>query len=176
MVPDTVLRLAAVQKALEDIIVPLLPDDADFAREQLSLIIKSIALMQKQIPLEFAFHVHDAHAFAAFADDLSARLPANYAGRAELATAVARVRLVAPAKVPDRQELEDAVRSLRRDIERIIDDESADAAAFAAIGPVVLAHTRRQTLLERAWVADTGFERDAASLPTPRALIDGALS
>ncbi len=74
MVPDTVLCLVAVQKALEDIIVPLLPDDADFAREQLALIIKSIALMRKQIPLEYAFHVHDAKAFATFADELADKL------------------------------------------------------------------------------------------------------
>ena len=176
MVPDTVLRLVAVQKALEDIIVPLLPDDADFAREQLALIIKSIALMRKQIPLEYAFHVHDAKAFATFADELADKLPTSCLARASLATAVERVRIIAPPQVPDRQALEDAVQALRAEIERVIDDDSADAATFAAIGPVVLAHTRRQTLLERAWVADTGFERDAESLPTPRNLIYGAVS
>lgn len=176
MVPDTVLRLVAVQKALEDIIVPLLPDDADFAREQLALIIKSIALMRKQIPLEYAFHVHDAKAFATFADELADKLPTSCLARASLATAVERVRIIAPPQVPDRQALENAVQALRAEIERVIDDDSADAATFAAIGPVVLAHTRRQTLLERAWVADTGFERDAESLPTPRNLIYGAVS
>ena len=176
MVPDTVLRLVAVQKALEDIIVPLLSDDADFAREQLALIIKSIALMRKQIPLEYAFHVHDAKAFATFADELADKLPTSCLARASLATAVERVRIIAPPQVPDRQALEDAVQALRAEIERVIDDDSADAATFAAIGPVVLAHTRRQTLLERAWVADTGFERDAESLPTPRNLIYGAVS
>lgn len=176
MVPDTVLRLVAVQKALEDIIVPLLPDDADFAREQLELIIKSIALIRKQIPLEYAFHVHDAKAFATFADELADKLPPSCLARASLATAVERVRIIAPPQVPDRQALEDAVHALRAEIERVIDDDSADAATFAAIGPVVLAHTRRQTLLERAWVADTGFERDAESLPTPRNLIYGAVS
>lgn len=176
MVPDTVLRLVAVQKALEDIIVPLLSDDADFAREQLALIIKSIALMRKQIPLEYAFHVHDAKAFATFADELADKLPTSCLARASLATAVERVRIIAPPQVPDRQALENAVQALRAEIERVIDDDSADAATFAAIGPVVLAHTRRQTLLERAWVADTGFERDAESLPTPRNLIYGAVS
>ena len=96
MVPDTVLRLVAVQKALEDIIVPLLSDDADFAREQLALISKSIALMRKQIPLEYAFHVHDAKAFATFADELADKLPTSCLARASLATAVERVRIIAP--------------------------------------------------------------------------------
>jgi hypothetical protein len=39
---------------------------------------------------------------------------------------------------------------------------------------VVLEHTRRQTLLERAWVADTGFDRDPASLPLPETILYSA--
>lgn len=162
MVPDTVLRLAAVQKALEDIVRPVLPDDAGFAREQLALIVRSIALVRKQIPHEYAFHVRDAHAFAAFARDLTPHLAEE--ARATLAAAVATVEAIAPPTIPDRPALEDAVRALRGAIEAAIDGVGPDA--LAAIGPLVLDHTGRQTMLERLWVVDTGFDPAPASLPT----------
>lgn len=172
MVPDTVLRLAAVQKALEDIIRPVLPEGAGFAQEQLALIIKSIALVRKQIPHEYAVHVHDAHAFSAFARDLAPLVPAVQ--HDALLKAIAQVDAVAPASVPDRIALEDSVRSLRGAIETAISEAAADTAVLEAIGPIVIAHTERQTLLERRWVVDTGFDPAPASLPSIEEAVYGA--
>ncbi|WP_285020665.1 hypothetical protein [Novosphingobium sp. fls2-241-R2A-195] len=174
MVPDTPLRLAAVQKALEDIVAPVLPPDADFAREQLALIVRSLALVRKQIPQEYAFHVHDAHDFSAFGSEVAACLPDAHPARGELAQAIEDVRAIAPPVVPDRTALEQAVRALRGAIETAVQQAGEDAATLRAIRPVVLEHTRRQTLLERAWVADTGFDRDPASLPLTETILYSA--
>ncbi len=163
MVPNTVLRLAAVQKSLEDIIRPVLPETADFAKEQLGLIIKSIALVRQQIPHEYAVHVHDAHAFAEFGRELIEQLPET-SGTA-LTGAIERVEAIAPTVVPDRLALEDAVRALRGAIEKVLEGVS-DPEDLAKVGPIVLAQTERQTLLERLWVVDTGFDPSPASLPT----------
>lgn len=174
MVPDTSLRLAAVQKALEDIIAPLLPSDADFAREQLALIVRSLALVRKQIPHEYAFHVHDAHAFSAFGSEVAACLPGEHPARAALASAIDGVGAIAPPVVPDRIALEQAVRALRFAIEQAVNEAGDDPAMVRGLGPIVLAHTRRQTLLERAWVADTGFDRDPTTLPPPETILYSA--
>lgn len=174
MVPDTSLRLAAMQKALEDIIAPILPPDADFAREQLALIVRSLALVRKQIPHEYAFHVHDARTFSAFGREVAACLPARHPAHGSLAGAIERVGAIVPPVVPDRIGLEDAVRTLRLEIEQVVSEAGEDPATLHALGPVVLAHTRRQTLLERAWVVDTGFDRDPANLPPPEAILYSA--
>lgn len=166
MVPDTVLRLAAVAKALEDIILPALPKDASFAHEQLALIVKSIALVGKQIPHEYAMHVHDARAFVEFGRDIVAQLPADHAARKAIEMSIADVEAVAPAEIPRREKLERSVRALRAAIEQAVETAGADPAIFAAIGPAVLEHTERQTKLERLWVVDTGFDPDPESLPS----------
>lgn len=171
MVPDTVLRLAAIQKALEDIIRPLLPEDADFAQEQLALMIKSIALVRKQIPHEHAFHIRDAHAFIEFGRDMMSRLPSSQC--TEISDAIECVEAVVPSTVPDQEAIERAVLTLRGVIESTIEGLS-DPAALAAIGPVVFDHTTRQTLLERLWVVDTGFDPAPDTLPDIKTAIYGA--
>lgn len=174
MVPDTVLRLAAIRKALEDIIRPVLPDDASFAQEQLGLIIKSLALAGKQIPHEYAFRVRDAHAFADFGRDVIAALPEGDAGRAAIGQAIEAVEAVAPRDVPDRPELEARLHTLRAAIEQAVEQGAGSRKGLDDLWPVALAHTERQTLLERLWVVDTGFDIAPGELPTLEAALYGA--
>lgn len=173
MVPDTVLRLAAVQKALEDIIRPILPEDASFAQEQLVLMIKSLDLIRKQIPHEYAFHVRDAHAFADFGRDVIAALPEDDAGRRAIGEAIEAVEAVAPRAVPDRTALESRLHTLRAAIEQAVEQGAGNRAGLAELWPIVLAHTERQTLLERLWVVDTGFDTAPDELPTLEAALYG---
>jgi len=165
MAPDTRLRLAAIRKALEDIIVPLIPAEASFAQEQLGLILRSIDIVRDQIPHEEAFLIHDAHAFAALGRALGQHAAPQDTCAAPLREAVARVEAICPARAVQRSELEQAVGAMRACIEQAVEEIGADAARLAAIAPLILTHTETQTLLERRWVVGTGFDPAPEALP-----------
>ena len=162
MVPDTVLRLASIRKALDEIVRPALAEDVGFAQEQLALILKSIDLVREQIPHEYALHAHDAHAAARFARELAGQLP-GAAGALEAAANAAEA--LAPATLPDLTGLAAAVRTLRGTIEEAISAAGADPATLARIGPVVLKHSETQNLIERRWVMATGFDPSPGTVP-----------
>lgn len=174
MVPDTRLRLATLAKALADIIAPALPADAGFARDQLALITKSLAIVIGQIGHEHAFTVRDAMDYHRLAADLAARLPDVPARRA-LEHVCAASRGIVPEAIPDRAELEAHVRDLRGAIEAAMADVVAenDPALRHELSMLVLDHSTRQTLRERAWAIDTGFESDPSAVPPVETLIYG---
>ena len=175
MVPDTRLRLAAVLKALDDVITPAISKESGVAQEQLSLIKKSIALVREQIPYEFGFIVRDALDFQGLAQALAVQFPAGDAVRVSLEAAVARGAGSVPDIVPDRPALEGHVLALRYEIDRAVEMASAgaDGARRARIADIVIRHSEHQTLRERVWVAETGFDRNIAELPSKAEAIFG---
>lgn len=171
MAPDTRLRLAAVKKGLEDIIAPLIPADADFANEQLGLILRSIEIVYEQIPHEEAFLIHDGKAFAALARDLLQEATEETPSLATLRAAIMEIDRLVPAVVTPRAELERAVHTLRLGVEQAVDELGRDPAMLAKVGPLVLDFTRRQTQLERRWVVATGFDPAPGDLPSLKTLL-----
>jgi hypothetical protein len=167
------MRLAAVIKAIDDIIAPAIPEDKKLAQEQLGLIKKSIALVKDQITHEYGFIVRDALDCFRLADELAAIMADNEPLRTNLLAQRAKGEEVVPAKIPNRREAEDFLRSFKK----VLEDTVATLLSSQPRSPLeqdqqikirraVLEHSERQTLRERAWVVATGFDTDPASLPS----------
>jgi len=173
MVPNTTMRLAAVIKAIEDIIAPAIAEDKKFAQEQLVLIKKSIALVKEQITNEYGFIIRDAHDCFRLAEELTAIMPDNEPLRATLLAQRAKGAELIPTQIPNHQQAEDFLRNFKQ----ILEDSVTTLLATEPQSPterdrqrdisrIVLEHSERQTLRERAWVVDTGFDSDPDSLPS----------
>jgi len=170
MVPDTTLRLKAVLKALDEVIEPVLPEDAALAREQLALARKSIALVIEQIPLELPYMVRDAREDMAFARRILDRLAPEDPLRGPLEARLADGEAALPAALPD----PDAVRAqwlgMKDALQETVDRLFADAPdeLWASLGKAVVEYSERRNLRERAWVAATGFDPEPGKLPSLR--------
>ena len=175
MVPDTRMRLAAVVKALDDIVTPVIPADAKFAHEQLALIKQSIRIVMDQIPHEYGFIVRDAQDYVQLAADLAAGMPEDSPARSRLMEYAERGKSIIPAEVPDRPMVENYLGGLKKDVENAVEAIFAlpDETMRRTLSRLILDHSERQTLRERVWVAATGFDTDPQSLPSMEAVIYG---
>jgi hypothetical protein len=174
MVPDTTLRLKTVLKALDDIITPAIPQDADFAHEQLGLIKASLGLVIDQIPFEYAFMVQDARDHLALADKLSTFIAGDEASKARLLQASGDVRATLPAVPPAVPRLGRRLRDLKQVLEDAVDELCArrQGEELCAIERIVLDHSAARTIMERSWTIATGFETDPDAIPPIRELLD----
>lgn len=173
MVPDTCLRLSAVVKALDDIITPALPPEASFAHEQLALIKASIRIAIDQIPHEQAFAVRDAQDCLALARSLAPFLPSASTDGQRLHEAIDRMGAATPSAIVDRPDFERHLRAFKCTLESVSESLCAKATgdALREIQALILDHSARQTLRERAWAKATGFELDPAAIPPVETLI-----
>ncbi len=172
MVPDTCLRLATVLKALDDIVTPALPSEAGFAHEQLALIKKSVQLAIDQIPHEYAFMVRDAQDQLALARELAPFLEPGTGLQTRLDGSTGQLAAMLPAALPDVPALKQGLRTVKQDMEdavnRLCTDPKAD---LTRIERLVLDHSARRIMMERAWTIATGFEKDPSALPPVAELI-----
>ena len=167
MVPDTCLRLRTVLKALDDIVTPALPSDAGFAHEQLGMIKKSLQLAIDQIPHEYAFMVQDARDHLALAGQLSPYIAPGSALQLRLGESFRELEATLPAFRPNIPVLEQSLRALKQDVEDIVNELCRDRQAeeLGAIERLVLDHSARRVMMERAWTIATGFETDPSAIP-----------
>lgn len=170
MVPDTTVRLQSVLKALEQVIEPIMPEDASFAREQLALVKKSIALVIEQIPLELAYMMRDLREDIVLAQQVLARLEPDDPGRARLESSIAAAEAGLPSSLPDADALKALWLEMKVALEDTVDRLFSDASGelWDTLGRSVVEYSERWNLRERAWVAPTGFDPDPASLPSMR--------
>lgn len=173
MVPDTTLRLRTALKALEDIVSPALPAEAAFAHEQLALIRKSLQLVIDQIPHEYAFMVKDAHDHLALAQGLVPRISCEDSLRAKLVASAGKVSELLPASVPVVPALVENLRALKQELEDAVDTLCATStgAELAEIEQLVLDHSARRIIMERAWTVATGFETEPSVIPPVTELV-----
>lgn len=155
MVPDADLQLAVVIKALRDVVAPAVDPANKLAIEQLHLSIATIGLVQRGLPL--------AHARA----------------RRELLNAIALAEAVAdaggcadhgPAQAALADPAADEARldGERRDLLAVVEAAVAAAAGTAretAVARAVIAASKPQCDLARAWCAPSGFEVEPDALP-----------
>jgi hypothetical protein len=161
MVPDTRLRLGAVLKALDDIIGPSLHPEANFAREQLALIAKSIALVRDQIPHELGFVLNGAKADIALAESLLAVIPDD---ESVLREAASQMQSLLPSGDIHRGRIDEATLNLKRAIEAAV--ESGSRTNFDKVASLVVEHSTAQAVRERGWIVATGFDLSPAELPS----------
>jgi hypothetical protein len=170
MVPDTTLRLKAVLKALDEVIEPVIPEQAALAREQLALAKKSIALVMDQIPLELAYMMRDMREDMEFARQILARLGSEDPLSRKLESAIAEGEAALPAVLPDAEAIRATWLGMKDVLQDVVDRTFADASdeLWSTLGPAVIEYSEQRNLRERAWVAATGFDPEPDKLPSLR--------
>jgi hypothetical protein len=174
MVPDTTLRLAAVLKALDEVISPAIREDDVLAKEQMELVKKSIALVIEQIPLEQAYMARDAQSDRELARKLSSRFAPDHAMIDKLAKAVTSSEAALPLTIADSRELAKCWLSLKALLEDAVSTLARESGLEGKkdLAEVMLSYSEKRNIRERAWIAATGFDPDPKCLPT---IADAAL-
>jgi len=161
MVPDSDLQLAVVIKALRDVVAPAVDPANKLAIEQLHLSIATLGLVQNGLPLAHA----RARRELINAIDLAAAVSA--AGASIDAAAAHGVLADAAA---DEGALDAARRALLSTVEQAV-SASAGKPEERAIAKAVIAASKPQCDLARAWCAGSGFEVEADALPSLESLL-----
>ncbi len=161
MNPDIDLRIASLEKALRDVILPAIPPDQRLARDQVGLLLGHLGVLGAhwKYALRFELEVHDE--LAALAATLAPQL-GDAALRAAIDDQLARDDTL-------RRDDYDAVSAARRALASLVDRAILDGHATGAIDPhvqqAVLDYAARRAARERCWHQGSGLDPDASALP-----------
>jgi len=159
MIPSVDRHLEAIRERLAETIFPMLPAEAEFAREQAAFVLMALDLVRAVHAHAYRYEVVERHEYAAAVGDLlelggsiDAAAPAEPQPRADEAS----IPLAA---------LAEGNRALKTVLTRLFDalcaegGEAADRAREVMRGLAV-----RQVARERALFASTGYTQSGASL------------
>lgn len=155
MVPDTDLQLAVVIKALRDVVAPAVDPANKLAIEQLHLSIATIGLVQRGLPLAHARARRELLNAVALAEAVAAVGSPIDGGAAQAA-------LGDPAA--DEPRLDSERRALLAAVEGAV-TAAAGTTRETAVARAVIAASKPQCDLARAWCAASGFEVEPDALP-----------
>lgn len=156
MVPDTDLQLKVVLKALREVVLPAVDPANGVALEQLHLAMMTVDLVRGQMP----FRHQRIRQELRNARDLAAQV-ADAGGSGIAVDLIAE----AEAALGDPEGSEAALDAIRLRILSAVEEVVATSGGKAEIARAVIAATRPQTLLTRAWCAPAGFEVDPQHVP-----------
>lgn len=164
------LQIQSIIKALTDVVLPAIDPDNKLAQEQSRLIVGSLNLMLKQMPLQFHFDCDELARLTGFAEELQRLASGGAQTTAALddlrETAAGAARLLEHAKVSP-EEIEQAVGSLRAASGALISSVYRDGEhnAQERVEKATLAMSKEQLLRERSWVLSQGWEPDPKAVP-----------
>lgn len=164
------VQIAAMIKAMTDVVIPAVPADNKLAAEQARLVVGMLGLMARQLPLQYRFDRDELRRLLATAGALEALDlgggAAAAAARALAASSEEAARTLSRC-AGDPDELRQAVRQLRAALCALADglDDTVPAPGRRALEDALLAMTREQTLRERALVKSQGWEADPDAIP-----------
>jgi hypothetical protein len=159
MLPNIDLRLANCIKALEEVIIPSLPDGERMAREQALLVIGHLRMIGGQWKQALRFETTSLEAMTALAREISASDP-QFSG--ELSTALAAIEAI------DRRDInavEAAICRVGAAVDKAILGEDGTLPLSPAAVAAILDYGEKQALRERAWFKLCGLDPDTAELP-----------
>ncbi len=165
MLPDIDLRLTSVLKALNEVILPALPDDQSMAREQAHLVVAHLGIIAVQWKHALKFELAAYDAMRSLAQTLRPHAGAD-SERIDAA--------LDGANTLDRSnycQVSAAARELGALVAEVIDDDGSTAAMDVSLQAAVLAHAKQQALRERAWFAACALDPDAARMPSFETLL-----
>lgn len=170
------VQLAAMIKAMTDVVVPALPQTNKLALEQAQLVVGMLNLMQAQLPVQFRFDRDELRRLVETAERLHA------VSTSDGGTAVAIEQVDGPrsraADVLVRcqatpEELRVAILEMRAALCALVDASAAseDAGARGQIETMLLAMSKEQLLRDRALMKPQRWEPDPAAVPDIDTLI-----
>jgi len=169
------VQIAAMIKAMKDVVIPAVAGTNKLAEEQAKLVVGMLGLMAHQLPLQFRFDRDEltrlVQASAAM-KDVHATAPSARAACGALIERTAEAEQVLDQCRRDPDDLRRSVHAMRAAICDVVD-------AFAQSGSddqqkverVVLAMSAEQLLRDRSLVKLQGWEPDPAAVPEIESLI-----
>jgi len=169
MVPDSGLQLAVVIKALREVVAPAVDPANRLAMEQLHLSIATLGLVQQGLPLAHARARREMLNALALAEAVRTAGGGESLG-ATLGEAMAGARATLDDPRAGEGSLNDARRALLAQTEAAV-AASAGTPVQQAVARAVVAASRAQFDLARAWCLGAGFETGTEGLPALDALL-----
>jgi hypothetical protein len=160
MVPDADLQLRVVIKALRDVVSPAVEPANRLAMEQLQLSIATLGLLQARLPLLHQCARRELANAIALAEALGAVADTGGLLDAPLAPARAAVEGADSSAI----ELEACKARLLEAACRVV-ERSAGDATDRAIARAIIAASKPQFDLARAWCLPAGFELHPGEVP-----------
>lgn len=170
------VQIAAMMKALADVVIPALPPENKLAVEQANLVVGMLNLMKLQLPVQFRFDRDELQRLVETADSLNA-VATSDAGTAAAIERIGEPRQRARGALercqagPD--ELYASILELRAALCELVDvcAGSADAAARERIETVLMSMSKAQLLRDRALMKPQRWEPDPAAVPDIETLL-----
>lgn len=161
MQPDPDLQLAVVIKTLRDVVLPSLSADNSLAVEQLHLALATLDMLRSQLPLIHTVARKELENAIGLAHAVKDEAVGPTIARAEalLRDATAGTQAVDALRAALLEEVSDSVN-------RVVGADERKETARA-----VLAASKAQCDLARAWSVQGGFERNPEQLPALDSLI-----
>lgn len=167
--PET--QIQSVIKAMIDVVLPAVDAENKMAQEQARLIVGTLQLVAKRLPLAFLYDCDELDRYVKHAEDLVPKTEGHIDGtlRTELTSLAALGRNLLDRAGTAPTEIEAAIFELRTAIGLLIQDanRSAPAGVKEAVRKSVLEMSKLELERELALVADMGFETDPAKRPEP---------
>ena len=171
MQPDVEVRLRAMSKALQEVVLPAIDPHNKAAIEQASLVLGSLALLNEQLDYAHWYATTDTGLLCQLVEALDAYWPRDVADR--LAIAVADAQRAAARHATPLSTITAANRALRDGLCDALDEalSTSATATRTQIERTVVQHSAVQLQMERAFVAKTGFDVSPQTLlPLAQAL------
>ncbi len=161
MLPGVDLRIENMLKALEQVVIPALPNDQRLAKDQANLIAGHLRMIKGQ----WKFAVKFEAASLANLIELGAHLLplADSSYLPVLGAALANARAI---DATDQDDLSGAIRLLGGAIDKIILGDDGRIPLSADASAAILCYGRIQARRERSWFAATGLDPDRDELPS----------
>lgn len=167
--PD--IQIQSMIKAMIDVVLPAVDPDHKMAQEQARLIIGTLQLVAKRLPIAYRYDVDELRRYLAFARDILEVVGQKCGGAegAQLDDLVARGAKVLDGARTEPPEIESAIFELRLAIGKLVQDASQRGSSETkkSVRKLVLAASKVELDRERALVVDMGFETDLAARPLP---------
>jgi hypothetical protein len=164
------LQIQSMIKALTDVVLPAVDPNNKLAQEQSRLVVGMLALMARQLPLQFRFDCDELARHLELARELRAQASGGAStneANASLAAAMdAATTVLEHAKV-DPADVDRALRALRTANGALISAVYRDGepASVTRVERTALASTKQQLLRDRAFLITQNWEPDPKAIP-----------
>jgi hypothetical protein len=167
--PD--IQIQSMIKAMIDVVLPAVDPEHKMALEQARLVISTLQLVAKRLPIAYRYDVDELRRYVAFARDLVAEVgpDVGWPVMTELQTLAADGGDVLDRALAEPAEIESAIFELRLAVGKLVQEANQQGSSEArkTVRKLVLAASKVELGRERALVVDMGFETDLNDMPVP---------
>lgn len=164
------IQIQTAIKAMTEVILPALDPQDKVAAEQGQLVVGMLALLGRQLPLQYRFDRDELtrlHALTVALRGQDSRQEGTQDAFAGLDSAKAAAEDVLGRARAEPEELQESIRQLRHAasaaVRAVFDTDDADTRA--AVRSSVMAMSEQQLLRDRSWLLMQGWEPDPQAVP-----------